>query len=429
MKEGVAPHEIFSRGGLSFLLGIVVGASAVNISSTEIRLSFLVIAIIAFGLCLRYARARLWLICALFMALGAGYLSLMNHERVGKDIPMGRKIAIEDMVTRAEHHTDHEELSLKNGLVIYAARYPEFAYGDRIRLEGVVRVSRSRLIAGTVAARHTPIKLISRNGGSALKRKLFDMKRVFEENLNRLLPHTQAAFLSGLTLGTTEGFSNEFKDELRKTGTTHLVALSGSNATMIFAAASTILALPAVPRTAVFWPAFAFLWLFTLMTGAEASLVRAAIMNGIAGFGARIERKGGVGYAILAGAVVMALWNPLVAAFDLGFKLSFAAILGLAYLKPIVKRISPLKQDWFLNAASAQLGVMPVLAITVGHTSLLSIVPNILIAPVVPIATLLGFIAALLSLASDTLAFAPAWLAGLCLIYAMEVIHIFARYM
>lgn len=165
------------------------------------------------------------------------------------------------------------------------------------------------------------------------------------------------------------------------------------------------------------------------MTGAEASLVRAAIMNGIVLVGSQYERAGSMRNAIIAAAFVMALFNPLVPAFDLGFQLSFAAILGMAYLQPTIEKYSPWKNKTLITGIAAQAGVMPVLALAVGRVNLLSIIPNMLVAATIPATVGLGFATGALGFVSTALSFAPAWLANILLSYEMGVIRIFARYM
>lgn len=415
------PHEIFFRGGISFLGGIAIASFSLGIGGMSLRALFIALAVVAYGAFLAHIEVRAWIPCAIAMALGAAYLSFADAGRPAREIPFGKRIAINALVTGNERGTNRQALMLGSGIRAYAPRYPEFRYGDRIRFEGVVRPARSRLVSGTVDARHEKITLVSRGGGSAVKRALFAMRGTFEESLKRILPREQAAFLAGLTLGTTEDFSPELLDKLRKSGTTHIVALSGSNATGVLSGMVVILGLFLAPQ-AVFLPAIGALALFTVMTGAEASLVRAAIMNGIAFSGTRFERIESRKNMILMAAFLMALWNPLILVFDLGFQLSFAAILGLAYIKPILTGISPIKGQWFLNAVSAQAGVMPVLAIAFGRANPLTIIPNIMIAPAVPVATFFGFLAELLGLAHPALAFAPAYLASLCLTYATAII-------
>jgi competence protein ComEC len=229
-------------------------------------------------------------------------------------------------------------------------------------------------------------------------------------------------------MGSTAEFTKGFLADLRASGTTHLVALSGSNVSGIIYTLMFVFTL-VLPRKKIFWPAVFIITLFVLMTGAEASLVRAAIMNGIVLAGNHYERTGSIRNAIITAAFVMALWNPLTPAFDLGFQLSFAAIIGIAYLKPFIEKYSPWKNKDFLTAVSAQAAVMPVLALTVGHANPIAIIPNMLIVLAIPTTVGLGFAAGALGFVSTGLSFAPAWVANILLSYEMGVIHLFARYM
>ncbi len=419
---------MFFWGAFFFILGTLLESCALAFHALAMHAAFVASATIT-------ALVVLWLLgmravapYAALILVGGAWCAFYAAYHFPEPVAFGRMAEIRGLVVRAEHHLDYQELTLGNGLRIYADRYPEFGYGDTVALEGAAERPKTPLLSGIVNARHTAIRLESENGGYAIQRRLLAAKTAFEDGLKKVLPSEQAAFLSGLTLGTTEGFSKGFLDELRASGTTHIVALSGSNVTGIIAGIMFLLAL-FLPRRTVFWPTVLAILLFVAMTGAESSLVRAAIMNGIVLVGTRYERAGSMRNAIVAAALLMALWNPLVPAFDLGFQLSFAAILGMAYLMPIFRKCSPWKNRALLESASAQAAVMPLLAMTVGRTAPFAIIPNMLIAAAVPSTVALGFVTGAAALVSPALAFAPAWLAGILLSYEMEVIHIAARYL
>jgi competence protein ComEC len=96
----------------------------------------------------------------------------------------------------------------------------------------------------------------------------------------------------------------------------------------------------------------------------------------------------------------MALQNPLVINHDLGFQLSFLAVLGLLYLTPIVdnwvKSLMGDKIAWVRNIISAtlaaQIAVAPFLLVATHGLSFSGLIANILIVPVMPICLGLGFI-------------------------------------
>ena len=419
---------MFFWAAFFFVVGVFIGSVALALHAAVWQTAFVGISAGITIIALWFMDIRNIAPYAACIAIGGAYCLIYAAHRFPERIPFGRNTKMTGMVTRAEYHFDHQELTLGNGLRVYADRYPEFEYGDTIAFRGTVKKPRTPLLAGIVNARHAAIRIRERNGGYAIQKILLKTKTLFENGLKRILPSDQAAFLSGLTLGTTDEFTKEFLEELRASGTTHIVALSGSNVTGIITGIMFLLGL-ILPRRKIFWPTVLVIALFVIMTGAESSLVRAAIMNGIFLIGARYERAGSMRNAILAAGFLMALWNPLVPAFDLGFQLSFAAILGMAYLVPRIEKWLPWKNRALLESVSAQAAVMPLLALTVGRVTPFAIIPNMLIAAAVPCTVALGFIAGGFALISPALAFAPAWLAGILLSYEMEVIHIAARYL
>lgn len=420
-------HETFFWTAFFFLAGILIASAAIGFPNALMRMEAVVLATAIITLALHLLK-KPYALLALAILIGGGYCIAYDLDRTSTPIAFDRITKIEGLITQAEHHLDYQTFTLANGVRVNTDRYPAFAYGDRITFKGIIKKSNSPLSRGHVNAFRADIEVTTRNAGNPLKARLFRLKAAFENNLKKVLPSEKAAFLSGLTMGSTAEFTKNFLADLRTTGTTHLVALSGSNVSYIIQAL--MLALTwFLPRKKVFWPALAAITIFVVMTGAEASLVRAAIMNGIILAGSHYERAGSTRNAIIAAAFLMALWNPLVPAFDLGFQLSFAAILGMAYLQPIITDYSPWKNKELMAAIAAQAGVMPVLALTAGRINPISIIPNMLVATAIPMTVGFGFAAGALGFVSTALSFAPAWIANILLSYEMGVIHLFARYM
>ncbi len=420
-------HETFFWAAFFFLAGTLVASAALDFPNAIMRMEAVVLATAIIALALHLLK-KPYALLALVILVGGGYCVMYDLHRTSVPIVFDRVTKIEGVITQAEQHLDYQALTLENNVRVNTDRYPAFAYGDRIAFTGTIKKSNTPLSRGYANAFRADIKLIKGNEGNPLKAQLFKIKAAFERNLKSVLPSEKAAFLSGLTVGSTAEFTKSFLADLRTTGTTHLVALSGSNVSGIINALMFALTW-CLPRKKVFWPALAVITLFVIMTGAEASLVRAGLMNGIVLAGSHYERAGSIRNAIITAAFVMTLWNPLTPAFDLGFQLSFAAILGMAYVQPTIKKYSPWKNEHLMAGISAYAGVMPVLAIAVGRVNPFSIIPNMLVATAIPMTVGLGFLAGALGFVSRTLAFAPAWLANILLTYEMGVIRIFARFM
>ncbi|MDP3975010.1 MAG: ComEC/Rec2 family competence protein [Candidatus Jorgensenbacteria bacterium] len=296
--------------------------------------------------------------------------------------------------------------------------YPALSYGDNIEFTGRVEepfsdsyrayLAKER-VRGVIAfpklVAHEPLTSFSFRGA------LYTLRDTIVDSFRRTLPAKEAALMAGLTVGAREDFSEEFRDAMAKSGTTHLVALSGYNISILVLVAMSLFLLVFSQRAA-FVATLATILAFVLMTGAEASVVRAAVMGGIALLARQAGRVYSMRNAIIFAALVMVIINPKVLAFDLGFQLSFLALLGIVYLKPAL--------DWFVHGkahgsvfswrenltttASAQLAVAPLLIHTFGSVSISALAANILVLEVVPLTMGLGFILAAVSFLSFFLA-------------------------
>lgn len=316
--------------------------------------------------------------------------------------------------------------------------YPEFFYGDKIKFFGKIKKApaygyfKKEKISGVVY--YPQAKLISKNKASKIKYNLFLLKKKIVGIFQKILPYQESAFLSGITLGERAEFLKEFEDQMAKSGTTHLVALSGYNITILGYAIGFFIGRYVSQRYVFYLTALAIFG-FVIMTGAEASVVRAGIMGFIALLATHTSNIYSVRNAIAVAGFLMILINPYVLYFDLGFQLSFLALLGLVYLNPALKKMLKAKEEpgflnWrenFFSTLSAQLMVIPLLLLTFNYFSLTSFLANILILEVVPVAMFFGFLSAFLGFFSLSLAQIFGWLLWFLLEYKIIVIKIFSE--
>lgn len=230
-----------------------------------------------------------------------------------------------------------------------------------------------------------------------LYKKIFAIKNKFESIINKSIAEPNASFVNGILLGSRQNIPEEIKDAFNKTGTTHILAISGYNIMIISWAVLSGLVYFFKRRNA-FWLSVAVVVLFTILTGASSSVVRASIMGLLLlfanGYGRLYDSKNSI---ILAGAI-MIYANPFDLVFDIGFQLSFFAVIGLLYIYPFldnkfhrIPELGKLK-ELTLMTISAQIAVAPFLIYYFHQFSLLSLPANILILPFVPAAMLLGFL-------------------------------------
>ncbi len=260
---------------------------------------------------------------------------------------------------------------------------------------------------------------------------IFSAKISFESAVSKSVSEPNASFVNGILLGSRQNIPYDLNEEFNKTGTTHIWAISVYNIMIISWAVLTGLIVFFKRKTA-FWCSVAIIFLFTILTGASSSVVRASVMGLLLlfaqGYGRLYDPKNSI---ILAGAA-MAYFNPFVLNFDIGFQLSFAAVLGLMYLYPYLdSKLNKVSKSGTLKGItlmtlSAQIAVAPLLIYYFNDISLVSLPTNVLILPFIPAAMFAGFISGLVGMFFTPLGQTAGWFAWAITTYQIEIVKIFA---
>jgi len=154
-----------------------------------------------------------------------------------------------------------------------------------------------------------------------------------------------------------------------------------------------------IRRQKVFFPTIFIISLFIISIGAPASAIRAGLMGLVLLFASRIERPYSVLNSLILVGTLMLLFNPKFLIFDIGFQLSFLAVLGICFFyksfnkwfaKIPDSRFFPLR-SYLSITLSAQILVLPLVLYYFGNLSLMAPITNILILLVMPIVMFLGF--------------------------------------
>lgn len=431
--------DIVFYGAGFFLIGILFASFGFEILASFLATSLLLAIFLFFNVYFP-DKKYLWLAgLAMIAMLGNIYYQWHEAESQNNKIVFGEKTELVGVVEKSEQRLNSQKIIVGN-IQITANRYPLFEYGDKIKVSGVITkpigewenyFSKEGIIG---LIQFSEITLIAKAAGSPIKSALYGIKSFFETSYKQVLPFEQAAFLSGLTLGSTAEFSDELREKLRLTGTTHLVALSGYNISVIAKAAAIILGSWWLTRRFSFVLSILLILGFVIMTGAEASVVRAAIMAMVMLLADRVGRPYYFRNAIMLAALIMILINPKILAFDIGFQLSFAALLGIIYLRPLLKKLlrfsdQPGFLNWrehFLTTTAAQVAVLPLVIYYFDYFSPLAILSNILILEFIPITMTLGFFIGFASLIAYPLALIVSFPVSIFLMYELTIINFFA---
>lgn len=299
-------------------------------------------------------------------------------------------------------------------VLVTVARYPDFSYGSKLKITGKLQtpaefedfsyrnyLSRYEIFS---VSYYPEIVSLEKGEGSIFYRKIYAWKKALENKISRIFPEPNASFLAGLLIGARRGIPETVMEDFNLTGLTHIIAISGYNITIVIVFILGILKF--LPRKISFYFAVVAVSFFVIFVGASSAVVRAGIM-GILGLVALNQgRQKSVTILILVTASAMIAYNPKILWYDVGFQLSFLAILGLVYIAPFFEnRFAKIPQTLGLREAlmltlSAQITAVPLILLNFERLSLIAPLANILVAPFIPLAMLFGFLAILVSFLS-----------------------------
>lgn len=438
-------HEIFFFGALFFLSGVLFGSAGWGFLVPWL----VAVCFVASGIIFVFKKrpTALWVAVLSILALfGTLYFHFDDIAFRRLSLVTGRKIEFAGIVASDPLFKDGiQEFVLKMDgndaprVSIRTVPYPTYAYGDTLKGSGTFKMPVSDSYARYLAkerisalGQYPKLERVSSGGGSAFFNVLYRVKHAIMDSISDVLPAKEGALLKGLLLGETTSFSAEFTDAMKQSGTTHLVALSGYNITILLWSVISLCVYFVSRRTAVVAAFFVMLG-FVLMTGAEASVVRAAIMGSIVLLAGELGRPYDTRNAIVFAALLMTLYNPKVLVFDVGFQLSFFALLGLVYLKPaletLISRGKKTKKsslrDSTTTTLAAQLAVLPVLLGQFGAISPVGIFSNIVILETVPLTMGLGFLMAGLGIIWKAIAIPFGWVVWVLLYSQIFIIEWF----
>ena len=332
---------------------------------------------------------------------------------------------------------------LEEKILITKWHYPQYEYGDKLKIKGSLQepqtfegfnykdyLAKDKIFALMYQPK---IELIEKNQASSLKRFLISAKNKLKTSLNTIMPMPQSGFLEALLFGDESNISNEWKDKLNFTGTRHIAAVSGMNITILCFLLSDFLLSLGFWKNQSFYISVILISFYILMIGAPASAVRAGIMA-IAFLTAQHFGRISTGSRIIVlSATIMLIFNPLLLVFDIGFQLSFLAIMGLIYLQPILLNLFKKIPDVFQlrynlsGTLAAQIFTLPILIYNFGQISTISLLANILILPLLPAITILGFIFSITGMVWELFGQFLSWPAWFMLAYLIKIIDWFSK--
>jgi len=248
--------------------------------------------------------------------------------------------------------------------------------------------------------RVSSIVKINKNKRPEMKRFAFWLKAKLEEAIFKYVLPVPAGILDAMILGERDNIPPLINNSMVKSGTVHILVVSGFNTGLVSLIIISILRLLRLSRRARFYICVPLLILYCLVTGSSNPVIRATIMTIVFMSSYLVKREPNIYNSCAIAALIILGINPKQL-FDAGFQLSFISVLSIIYLYPKLRRLLRLDHikiktirffsDSLLVSFCAWLGTMGFIAYYFKIFSPITVVANLFIIPLATLITLSGF--------------------------------------
>ncbi len=372
--------SLFLLANLGFIAGVALA-------------SFSISKYILLILFLRFKKFKLIFVFIIFTLLGAWRYEMYQTKK--PVINLNNKTIV---IARVNEEIDpggaYQKLIVKNLknnnlILVTTNKYPELKYGDVLELSGKLETPKnwSEFRYDRYLARYDIYLQMAWPKIKVIKNvpdfysKLLSVKNSVYQIINSALPEPQAGLANALLLGYKNTLDEVEKKSFACCGLSHVVAISGSHLTLLSALAFNFLLALGLSSRGAFKPVVIFLWLYTILTGLQTSALRSAIMISLVLWGKKNGRGDSGGRILFITAAVMLFFNPLLFRDDLGFQLSFLAMIALIYFCPLGEKIFGQGniKSVLIMTVSSQLITWPISAYNFGTFSVIAPLANVLI--------------------------------------------------
>lgn len=270
----------------------------------------------------------------------------------------------------------------------------EYDYGRYLELndiEGVVSTTLNQIDVGPDKNERTLEKII------------VDVRKKLATIINRSHDQAQSSFLRGILLADRSGISPDLKQSFVNTGTIHVLAVSGLHVGIIAFIFYIFFGMLRISRNLLLILTMLGLIFYMYLTGSPPSVVRATIMACAVLSAQLVESKVDVYQSIGLAALVILILDPSQL-FNVGFQLSFSAVISIVYLYPKFDMLIEKMPHWMLKnkpirytvrlfavSFAAQIGTLPFTAYYFERVSIVALGVNLIVVPMIAINVTIGF--------------------------------------
>ncbi|MDP2728943.1 MAG: DNA internalization-related competence protein ComEC/Rec2 [Dehalococcoidales bacterium] len=371
----------------------------------------------------------------------------------GRDPELGAKTTRLRLSAR-EIRLNEEWREVSGRALLVVPRYPSYEYGDVLLVTGKLETppQLDEFDYGEYLARqeiystmlYPEIKVIETGMGFKPLEGVYSLRYRLSQTLTEVLPEPQAALAQGIILGIRNNIPSSVKADFSRTGTAHLLAISGLHLSIVAGILLSFGIWLFGRRGYLYvWLALGGIWLYALLTGMHLPVVRGAIMASLFLIAELLGRQRSAAAALSFAAAIMVGINPQIL-WEASFQMSFTAMAGLIFIFPLIQSlfrkavrailgeggaavsVANFVADSFSVSLGAVLAVWPLVAHYFGVISLVGPLATFFALFALPGIIITGALAGGLGLIALPGAQVIAWFAWLFLSYLLLVVKVFA---
>lgn len=313
---------------------------------------------------------------------------------------------------KAEKDGLKKAVSGKVGVNVYTPAFsPDgLRYGDRVVLKGLLSTPRTpgnlgefdyarylerKGIFSLLNVKAADFVVVGRSKGNPIVRAAYDIRDKIERFILSYLPRDKAVFLNAILLGSRDKINDDLNDDFVKTGTVHLLAISGLNVGLIASLFILIFNVIRIPRRINVIAVIFLLIFYAILTNNSPSVLRATVMAVAVLAGFLIGRESSIWNSLGLSAIIILGFDPN-ALFEAGFQLSFVSLMSILYITPALEKFfnydrklaSLFKPAWnryladgFFISLAAWIGVLPLVLFYFRIVTPITVLANLFAVP------------------------------------------------
>ena len=455
---------------LAWVAGIFLG-TRVNVPSLFMFAALIPLSLLFFR---RYRKSSILVSLVLLIFFSAGFYSYESLHQINENdlsfyndsgVREIRGIIARDPDVRdknthlyfsaSEMKTGDEWHEAKGNVLILVPRYPAYRYGDVLLITGRLETPpvlddfdyRGYLAHQGINSTmlYPKVEIIERDRGNKAMAWIYSLRNRLAETLARILPEPQASLAQGLALGIRSNMPTSIKADFTRTGTAHLLAISGLHLSIIAGIMVSLgIFLFGKRRYLYVWLALAVVWLYALITGMNPPVMRSASMASLFLLAELSGRQKNAFTALTFAAAVMVGISPYILG-DAAFQLSFLAMAGLVCLYPPLQSLGRITVDRVISEEgplspfarfisdslsatfAATIAVWPLVAYYFDTISFVGPFATLLVLPALPVIIAFSFLGGAMGLVFIPAAQVIGWIAWLFLTYVLFIVQVLAE--